>query len=200
MPISIIVGAHQQSKNAARVLQIELNTVNHPIHHSIVHNAHAVFNYDPMYLLNLNRSTLTKLLENGMGIMHYAVVDGVIHSVQFNLEHAGRIFALLMGSDDYAYRHGIPSFIDKTISAKAHEEGALYYNLGTVPLESEGGEGLKRYKESQGGREILRYGYYTYFLTYPYKILNPFIKLSKKLPDHPVLNIGRSIIRLFNFS
>lgn len=157
-------------------------------------------NYDPMYLLNLNRSTLTKLLENGMGIMHYAVVDGVIHSVQFNLEHAGRIFALLMGSDDYAYRHGIPSFIDKTISAKAHEEGDLYYNLGTVPLESEGGEGLKRYKESQGGREILRYGYYTYFLTYPYKILNPFIKLSKKLPDHPVLNIGRSIIRLFNFS
>jgi hypothetical protein len=157
-------------------------------------------NYDPMYLLNLNRITLTKLLETQMGIMHYAEVEGVIHSVQFNLELDGKIFALLMGSDDFAYKHGIPSFIDRNISTKAHENGAKYYNLGAVPLDNEGGEGLKRYKESQGAKEILRYGYYTYFLTYPYKMLNPLVKLSKRLPNNIVFNFGRRVVRLFNFS
>jgi hypothetical protein len=157
-------------------------------------------NYDPMYLLNLNKETLTKLLNTGMGIMHYAEIDGVVHSVQFNIEHDGKIFALLMGSDDVAYGKGIPSFIDQNISNKAFEDKARYYNLGTVPLESEGGVGLQRYKESQGSREILRFGYYTYFLTFPYKLLNPFIRLSKNLPDNPVINMGRRAIRLFNFS
>src|SRR5690606_15610640 len=93
--------------------------------------------YDPMYLLNLNKETLTKLLNTGMGIMHYAEIDGVIHSVQFNIEHDGKIFALLMGSDAVAYGKGIPSFIDQSISNKAFTEKARYYNLGTVPLECE---------------------------------------------------------------
>ena len=157
-------------------------------------------NYDPMYLLNLNKETLTKLLDSGMGIMHYAEIDGEIHSVQFNLEHEGKIFALLMGSDDLAYRKGIPSFIDQNISNMAFEEKYRYYNMGTVPLDSEGGAGLQRYKESQGSRELIRYGYYTYFLTYPYKFLNPFIRLSKALPDNPILNWLRKAVRFFNFS
>lgn len=156
--------------------------------------------YDPMYFLNLNKKALTKLLDTGLGILHYAEIDGVIHSAQFNIEHDGRIFALLMGSDDLAYSKGIPSFIDQNISKKAFAERARYYNLGSGPGESEGGLGLQRYKEAQGSRELTRYGYYTYFLTFPYKLLNPLIRLSKALPDNPVLNFGRSAIRLLNFS
>lgn len=156
-------------------------------------------NYDPMYMLNLNKDTLTKLLDTGMGIMHYAEIAGEIHSVQFNLEHDGKIFGLLMGSDDDAYSKGIPSFIDQNISEKAMKENARYYNLGTVPLDREGGQGLRKYKESQSGREIVRYGYYSYFLIYPNKLLNPFIKLSKKLPDNKIINLCRKLIRIFNF-
>ena len=61
----------------------------------------------------------------------------MIHSVQFNLEYDGKIFGLLMGSDNEAYSKGIPSFIDMNISDKAMEEKAKYYNIGSVPLDEE---------------------------------------------------------------
>ncbi len=156
--------------------------------------------YDPMYLLNLDKEALTRLLDAGIGVMHYAEIDGVIHSVQFNLEHEGKIFGLLMGSDNEAYSKGIPSFIDMNISDKAMEENAKYYNIGSVPLDDEGGQGLKKYKESQSGRETFRYGYYSYFLSYPHRLLNPFIKLSKKLPNNRFLKRIRSIIKIFSFT
>ncbi len=158
------------------------------------------YNYVPMYLLNLNKEALIKLLDTGMGIMHYAEIEGIIHSAQFNIEYNGKIFALLMGSDGLAYEHGIPSFIDQNISNKAFKERARYYNLGAGPTESEGGLGLQRYKEAQGSRELIRYGYYTYFLTFPCKLLNPLLRLSKILPDNSVMNFGRRALRLFDFS
>lgn len=156
--------------------------------------------YNPLYMLNLSRESLKRLLETEVGLMHYAEIDGQIHSVQFNLEDDKRIFALLMGSDDTAYKVGIPSFIDLNITTNALENGYEYYNMGTVPLEKDGGGGLKRYKMSQGAREVIRYGYYTYFLVYPYKLLNPFMRISKKLPHNSFFNLLRKITNFFNFS
>lgn len=153
--------------------------------------------YDPMFLVNLNETTLKALLESGIGVLYYAEREGEIPSIQINIEKNGQIYGLLMGSDQSAYKTGVPSFIDHTITQMAVENQAVYYNLGPVPKEEEGGEGIRRYKEAQGARPVTRYGYYSFYLTFPLYLLNPLMKLSKKLPDNGFFNFFRNISRLF---
>lgn len=153
--------------------------------------------YDPMFLVNLNESTLKALLESGIGVLYYAEHEGEISSIQINIEKNGQLYGLLMGSDQSAYKTGVPSFIDHTITQLALENKALYYNLGPVPKKEEGGEGIRRYKEAQGAQPVTRYGYYSFYLTFPLNLLNPMMKLSKKLPDNGFFNFFRNISRLF---
>lgn len=154
--------------------------------------------YDPMFLVNLNEKTLSALLESGIGVLCYGELDGVIRSVQINIERNGQIYGLLMGSDGVAYQYGIPSFIDYNITMNAIESGCKYYNLGLIPPEEQGGGGIRKYKESQGGEKMVSYGYYSYFLVFPLVLINPLLKLSKKLPSNTFLNSIRKISKLFS--
>lgn len=153
--------------------------------------------YDPMFLVNLNESTLKALLESGIGVLYYAEREGEIPSIQINIEKNGQLYGLLMGSDQSAYKTGAPSFIDHTITQMALENKAVYYNLGPVPKKEEGGDGIRRYKEAQGALPVTRYGYYSFYLTFPLYLLNPLMMLSKKLPDNGFFNFFRNISRLF---
>lgn len=156
--------------------------------------------YNPMFLVNLNESTLRSLMESGIGVLYYAEHEGEISSIQINIEKNGQIYGLLMGSNQSAYKSGVSSFIDHTITQIAIENNASYYNLGPVPKKEEGGEGIRRYKESQGAKPVTRFGYYSFYLTFPLILLNPMMKLSKKLPDNVFFNFFRNFSRLLGIS
>jgi lipid II:glycine glycyltransferase (peptidoglycan interpeptide bridge formation enzyme) len=151
--------------------------------------------YNQMYMVNLTRKSLSDLLHSGVGVLNCASIDGVIHSVELNVERGGKLYGLLMGSDAIAYKNGLASFIDWHIVQNANESGCQYYNLGLIPPENQGGAGIKRYKESVGAVEMVSYGYYSYYLTFPMILLNPLIKLSKKLPENKILNFIRSFLK-----
>lgn len=152
--------------------------------------------YNPMFMVNLTKESLSRLLDSGIGVLNYAEIDGIIHSVQLNVEKNGQLYGLLMGSDEIAYKNGLPSFIDQNISIQAFETGCQYYNLGLIPPENQGGAGIRKYKEAVGGLEMVSYGYYSYYITYPMKMLNPLLKLSKMIPDNKFWNMIRKVISL----
>lgn len=149
--------------------------------------------YNPMYMVNLTRKSLSQLLHSGMGVLNCAAIDGVIHSVILNVERGGKQYSLLMGSDAIAYKHGLASFMDWHIVHNAAEAGFRYYNLGLIPPDNQGGAGIRKYKESVGAVEMVSYGYYSYYLTFPMIFLNPLIRLSKIMPKNRILNLIRSL-------
>jgi len=150
--------------------------------------------YNPYYIMNLTDETLYKLLDVGLGVFHYVEVNNEIHCVQLNLEKGGRIYGLLMGSDDFAYSIGIPSLIDYMVITDAIGRGMFSYNLGSLPKDYEGGLGIRKYKESAGARARVENGYYSYFLLWPKKLLNPLIRISKSLPNNRLLDEIRKIL------
>ncbi len=131
--------------------------------------------YNPMYIHNLNRNGLLHLLENGLGVMFYTEHEGQVDTILFALEHSPKLYFLLMGSNDRAYCLGMPSFLAMHISNYAKVNGFNYYNLGVIPLENEGGEGVRKFKEAQGARVKSGYNYHTGFLKLPYKLINPLL-------------------------
>lgn len=155
--------------------------------------------YKPMYMLNMNEQTLASLLDSGIGMLNYTELNGSINSVLFSLEKNRKQYFLLLGSDDIAYQHGLPSLIAYSVSSIARSKGFRYYNLGLVPREEEGAAGLIRHKEAQGGIAFVSYGYYTYFIGFPFNLLNPLMKYSKRLPENKFLNKLRTLFgKIFN--
>jgi lipid II:glycine glycyltransferase (peptidoglycan interpeptide bridge formation enzyme) len=144
--------------------------------------------YNPFFLSEMNENSLTKLTKSGCVRLVYASRDeGAANSVQINIEEGGRIYGLLMGSDDVAYDYGIPSFIDYNIITEGQKSGGIYYNTGGVPAD-EASKGLAQYKASMGGREKIVFGATTNYLVYPQKIMNPLMTIGRKLPSqHPVV-------------
>lgn len=147
--------------------------------------------YNPMYMANLNRRTLIELLNCGLGMLNCVELDGEIQCIMFTLEKNKKIYFLLMGSSQASYNNGIPSFLSYTITEEAIKKGFKYYNMGLIPSKAQGGEGVKRFKESQGATEYSSFTYYTLFLSYPWCLLNPFFKLGKLLPENNLLKYLR---------
>lgn len=150
--------------------------------------------YDPMYMANLNRQSLNELLKSGLGVLNCVEIDGEIHTVMFTLEKDKKIYFLLMGSSSESYRNGLPSFLSFNITERAIESGVEYYNMGLVPDKSQGGEGVRRFKESQGALEFKSSSYYTLFLSFPWCMLNPLFRLSKSLPENNLFNFFRRLL------
>lgn len=132
--------------------------------------------YDPMYIRNMNEKSLARLLENGLAKLFYSELNGEINTVLFALEDSRRIYFLLMGSDEVAYQNGIPALVALTISDYALDSGKSYYNLGVIPRAEQGGEGVRLFKEQQGALSYPGYCYYSWFLSFPYSLLNPLQK------------------------
>ncbi len=140
--------------------------------------------YDPMYIYNMNETSLTTLLNSGLAKMFYSELDGEINTVLYALEDERRIYFLLMGSDEKAYNTGIPAMTALHISEYAQNKNFDYYNLGIVPKEELGGGGVSLFKEQQGAVRQPGFCYYSWFLRFPYTLLNPLLR--RKLKNNPV--------------
>lgn len=151
--------------------------------------------YNPFFLPGMDEVALRQLVKRKFANLVYASKNGETpSSIQMNLEKGKRIYGLLMGSDDTAYEFGIPSLIDLTIIQQGKETGEKYYNTGGVPVNEEN-KGLAQYKEAMGGEKKYVYGATTNYLTFPYKLLNPFMVLGRKLPtQNPLIEKFKSLV------
>jgi hypothetical protein len=154
--------------------------------------------FDPFYMMDVSNDVFYKLVESGLGVLHYVEVDGEIHCMALNLEKGKKMFSYIIGADDFSYENGLTSFLDYQIIAHAVENKFFSYNLGGLPSEEKGAIGIKRYKESLGCREHIENGYYSYFLTWPHKAYNPLLRLSKSLPNNRFINVLRRGASLIN--
>ncbi|GAO28496.1 GNAT family N-acetyltransferase [Geofilum rubicundum] len=143
--------------------------------------------YNPFFLDKMNESSLRKLLKSGM-VSFFSVKsdDGTTNSVQLNLVKGDRVYGLLMGSDLVAYEYGIPSYLDFQIILDSARRDIKYYNTGGAPGDKVN-EGLDRYKQAMGGQKKWVYGATTNCLVFPYSLLNPLMKLGRRLPQNNVL-------------
>ncbi|GAO28497.1 GNAT family N-acetyltransferase [Geofilum rubicundum] len=68
--------------------------------------------YDPFYLPYMDESCLQRLLDMKVGKFYLVKLEGdeVPHSVLFNIEVGGRVFNLLVGSDNLAYQYGLAAW------------------------------------------------------------------------------------------
>jgi hypothetical protein len=137
--------------------------------------------YNPFYLKNLDAQSLEKLVGSGVGKIYYTLTDNQVYSMQFNVERDKKSYGLLMGSDNFAYKNGLPSYVDYNLIEIYRDNGFSYYNSGGGPVEA-GGEGIEQYKKSMGAEKSVFAGSTTNFLVFPQKILNPLLNLGRKLP------------------
>lgn len=138
--------------------------------------------YNPYYLLNMSKSSLTKLFNSGKAKIYrvYNDEENTLCSI-FNIEDGLRCFNLLAGSGLAAYEIGFPSFIDYRVMDLYQAKGYSYYNLGGGTGDA-GAMGVDRSKAGKGGVKMEIFGATTNYLLYPGKILNPFLSLGRALP------------------
>lgn len=137
--------------------------------------------YNPFYLKNLDGDSLQKLVDEGIGKLYYTLTDDQIYSVQFNIERDNKSYGLLMGSDGFAYKNGLPSFVDYHLIHNYRRDGFLYYNPGGGPID-EGGSGIEQYKKAMGANKYIFAGSTTNFLVFPQRLLNPLLSIGRRLP------------------
>lgn len=137
--------------------------------------------YDPLSVYDLSQESLTRLIESGLGVLSYIEAENEIHSASMTLEKDGKVYGLLLGGDQFAYSKGLIVYLCYKIAMHNLQNNGRYTNLGDLPSEEEGSAGLKRFKLSLGSEPVKRYGYHTYYLQFPYFLLNPLIKLKKWL-------------------
>lgn len=150
-------------------------------------NARLGNDYSPFYLYNLNRDSIQRLLDTQTAVLYCATIDDTVYSVELNVEYNLKAYNVLKASIDDAYQNGISSLIDYHMIQYYHDEGFAYFNLGGELLKDEG-QGLSLFKEGLGGQKQVRHGYYTYYLTFPHRLINPLMLAGKMLPDTPAVN------------
>ncbi len=136
--------------------------------------------YKALYLKNLNKQVLLYLLNSGVGTMYYVELNGEIDCIQFLVNINNRTYALLIGSNQTAYQHGLAAFIDDNIIKICKNSAIEYYNLGVSPLD-EGGKGMIQYKKSMGAMPHQCTVLNTNFLGYPRAFLNIILLIKRPI-------------------
>jgi hypothetical protein len=143
--------------------------------------------YSPYYVFNLSRESILALLKNGMGSLVCADLDGKTYSVLLLVTAGERVCCLLKGSNPEGYKNGLSSFVDFETVNLLNNKGIKWLNLGPE-LIGEEGKGLNQYKEGITAVATPRYGLYTYYLVYPYKLLNPLMVLGGNMAKFKLMN------------
>jgi hypothetical protein len=138
--------------------------------------------YSPFYVNQLSEETIAELLQNGMAELYCAHLNGQTQSIMLMLNYGKRTYNLLKGSLDEAYVSGASSFLDFEVIQTYRNQGFAIFNLG-VELAAGEGDGLNQFKEGMGGKRIQKLGAYTYYLYFPYSILNIVFHVSNAIPD-----------------
>jgi hypothetical protein len=156
--------------------------------------------YSPYYVFNLSRESILALLKNGMGSLVCADLDGKTYSVLLLVTSGERVCCLLKGSSPEGYKNGLSSFVDFETVRHLNNNGVKWLNLGPE-LISEEGKGLNQYKEGITAVATPRYGLYTYYLVYPYKLLNPLMVLGGNMANFkPLKHAVKAASALFSGS
>lgn len=142
--------------------------------------------YNPFYLYNLQERSLQSLLDSGFATIYYVETDDIPHCMEYVVQHNGRIYNVLKGSDEFGYKNGLASYLDFVTINRFRKEGMVYYNYGG-DLKGEDGCGLAMFKEGMGASRQERHGAHTFFLSYPQRLLNPIMKVGQCLPDSPIV-------------
>ncbi|MFT3740006.1 MAG: hypothetical protein QM786_14735 [Breznakibacter sp.] len=154
--------------------------------------------YSPFYLFNLERKSIAKLVQSGLARFYIAMDGEQVQSVLLMIDDGKRAYNLLKGSFHTAYVNGVSSFADFEVVHHYSLDGHAVFNLG-VELANQEGEGLNSYKAGMGGEKIFKHGAYTYYLIYPYKILNLFFYINSSVPDFKwIMAIRRKLSMLFS--
>ena len=153
--------------------------------------------YSPFYIYKLNEDVLAGLLGNGMAKLYCAEVDNQVQSILLMLDSAPRTYNLLKGSTESAYVNGTSSFVDFEVVKIYQQRGFHVFNLGLELTELEG-TGLNLYKEGIGGTRIKKLGAYTYYLFFPYRILNLLFLINGMVPNNKwIVKVKRKLSALF---
>lgn len=151
--------------------------------------------YDPLSVYDLSQDSLARLIDSGFGVLSYVEAENEIHSASMTLEKDGKVYGLLLGGDQFAYSKGLIVYLCYKIAMHNLQNNGRYTNLGDLPSEEEGAAGLKRFKLSLGSVPVKRYGYHTYYLQFPYLLLNPLIKMNKRLSGKSFFESIRSLFQ-----
>ncbi|MBN2744057.1 MAG: GNAT family N-acetyltransferase [Marinilabiliaceae bacterium] len=136
--------------------------------------------YAAFPFLHLNPHTMQRVVESGLAQLYYASVDNEIHCVRCTLEKNGRIFGLMIASDDIGYKLGLHHFMHYHLINQYYNQNAKYYNIsGTA--DGQEGKGLSDFKASLGFSRVTEFGKDSLYLMFPRKLLNPLIKVKKKM-------------------
>lgn len=139
--------------------------------------------YNPFPYFKVNQHSLGRLLKSGLGKQYVVSVEGEVHCVNFLLIKDGKIFGLIIGSDQFAYDHGFHQFVKYNLM-HLFKNSAIYYNLASA----EPGSGLANFRVAMGFEEHHVYGAYSQFLVYPQRLFNPLIHASHVLPTNRCIN------------
>ena len=137
--------------------------------------------YQPFYLTNLSKDTLKELLKSGIAKIYYTINNGIVDSIEFNLEKDKYVYMLLKGNSKNGYNNGFSSFLSYSLMKEYIDKDYITYNQGGRPP-GQDGDGLEVFKKSMGAEKIATYSAISNFLTYPYKLLNPAIFLLRFVP------------------
>ena len=146
--------------------------------------------YQPFYLTNLNKNTIQKLVTSGFAKMHYTIKNNSIDCIELNLEKDKYVYMLLKGSNEKGYRSGMSAYLSYSLINEYIKNGYYTYNQGGRPLTSDG-DGLEIFKKSMGAEKIIVYSAVSNFLTYPHRLLNPFMLILQLLPKSLVYYIKK---------
>ncbi|HBG85923.1 MAG TPA: hypothetical protein DEG09_04140 [Marinilabiliaceae bacterium] len=133
-------------------------------------------NYKAYPYESMTKEGVDRLFNSGYMKLYYLEVDGVIHCVRLAIERDKRIYGLMIGGDEFAYKNGLAHYLQYQLINKLHKEGYKYYNISVVNF---GEDGLVAYKESLGCMRHKVHGAYTHFLTFPRYLLNPVMNTGR---------------------
>jgi lipid II:glycine glycyltransferase (peptidoglycan interpeptide bridge formation enzyme) len=134
--------------------------------------------YNPLYLVHTSFKSLENCLNSGLAKLYIFKDNQSINTIIYTLETHNKAYILLVGNRLSSLNSGISTYAYDQIIKQHKSQGIITLNLGGTTLKS-GGEGLTRYKLGLGCHEIELTGATTNFLIWPYKALNPFLKLAR---------------------
>jgi len=150
--------------------------------------------YDPLPLPHMTYKSLKYLINSDSTILYTASVRNRIAGFLMVLVKHPFAEALLTGIEPAYYNHGISPFLYIHAFNQLKNNGFISVNLGGIP-DGHDGEKLAQFKKSLGAEEITVYGATTNYITYPYKLLNPALRIGRMLPkDNAIVKFLKKFV------
>ncbi len=142
--------------------------------------------FNPLYISATTKDSTNKLLHSTLSDCVVFEHNKIPHCIEFNLKKGTHVYNYLRGADVFAYLHSLPSLTLVKMLEYYQSKGVETINLGGIPGNTDG-DFLARFKLGIGASEVIQYGLTTNFIQYPFKLLNPFLNIGRKLKNVPFI-------------